>query len=141
MISVEQIELNICREYIRRVKETVSANAYYANRYLLILKIREWQLRRKLLSRVATLEDLQTLKHGHREAERFLLDIDQGSRKDVIAEIESILQLVGLEFFAEIQQIESQHPERRAEFAQEREAYRLMWNSYVEDALEAERLA
>ena len=138
MIGLAQIELNVCREYIRRVKETVSGNAYYANRYLLILEIREWQLRRKLLRRVATLEDLQTLKHGHREAERFLLDIDRGTRKAVIAEIESILQLIGLEFFAEIQQIETQHPERMSEFAQEREAYRLMWNAYVEDALEAE---
>jgi hypothetical protein len=138
MISIAQIELNVCREYIRRVKETVASDAYYANRFLLILQIREWQLKRKLLNRLATLDDLQTLKHGHREAERFLLDIDKDSRKDVIAEIETILQLLGLEFFAEIQQIEEQHPERKAEFAQEREAYRLMWNAYVKDAQEAE---
>ena len=134
MISIAQIELNICREYIRHLKETFAPDGYFENRYLQILRIREWQLRRRLLKCIATLDDLQTLKTGHREAERFLLDIDQGSRKDLIAEINDILQLIALEFFAEIQQIEEQHPERKAEFAGEREAYRLMWNDYVRDA-------
>jgi hypothetical protein len=138
MISKEQIELNVCRAYIKHVKERFPVGTYLSDRYLLILQIRQWQLKKKLLKKPATLTTRQTLLHGHREAERFLFDIDSGDRKDVISEIEDILQAIAVEFFAEVQQIEALHPELRAEFAREREEYRQMWNFYVTEALEAE---
>lgn len=138
MISKEQIELNVCRAYIRHVREQFPVETYLSRRYLHILSIREWQLKRRLRKLPATLTNRETLLHGHREAERFLLDIDGGDRKDVIAEIEDILQAVAVEFFAEIQQIERQHPEMKAEFSREREEYRAMWNFYVEEARGAE---
>jgi hypothetical protein len=134
MISKEQIEMNIIRAYIEHIKERFPVGTYLSSRYLLILEIRQWQLKRKLLKKPATLTTRKTLLHGHREAERFLFDIDSGDRKDVISEIEDILQAIAVEFFAEIQQIEAQHPELDKEFAREREEYRLMWNFYVEEA-------
>jgi hypothetical protein len=134
MFSIPQIELNVCRDYIRHVKEQFPIKTYLSNRYVLILEIREWQLKRRLLKLPATLTNRETLLHGHREAERFLLDIDGGDRKDIIAEIENILQALAVEFFAEIQQIERQHPEMAAEFAREREEYRQQWNFYVSEA-------
>jgi hypothetical protein len=136
MISNDQIELNVCRAYIEHVRARFPAGVYYADRYLLILQIREWQLRRRLLKLPATLTTRETLLTGHRSAEKFLLDIDVGEDKKLIAEIEDILQSIAVEFFAEIQQIEHQHPEMAAEFAREKEEYRLMWNDYVTDTLE-----
>ena len=140
MISIPYIQLNVCREYIRRVKDTFptdSGSAYYAQQFLFILQIREWQLKRELLNRPGTMDDLATLKTGQREAEHLNFAISVGSRKDVIAEIETILQLVALEFHAEITHIEEQHPELRAEFAYEREEHRLMWNDYVRAEMES----
>ncbi len=136
MISIPQIELNVCQAYIARVRESLPPGNPVGEKYLLLLSIREWQLKRRLLKRVATLDDLQTLKTGHREAEAFLLEISIGSNKKVIAEIEAVLQSIGIEFFAEIQAIEDAHPHLRAEFAREREVYRIMWNHHV--AAEAE---
>ena len=134
MISTAQIELNVIHTYMQNVQDRCPKGEYLSGRYIHILKIREWQLKRKLLNRPGTLTDLETLKTGHREAERFLLDIHGGTRKDVIREIEDILQLIALEFFAEIAAIEDQHPHMRQEFAREKETYRLMWNHYVEEA-------
>lgn len=134
MISNEQIALNVLRVYIQHIHGLFPPGVYLAERYLFILQIREWQLKRMMLKKVPTLENLQTLKTGHRSAEQFLFDIDGGGRKDVIAEIEDILQLIALEFHKEIGQIEAQHPELRAEFAREREEYRLGWNNYVREA-------
>ena len=138
MISVPQIELNVCRAYIRHVKERFPTGTYLSNRYLLILQIREWQLKRKLLKKPITLENLQTLKTGYRDAERFLFDIDSGHPKETVQEINDILQLIAHEFHSEIVQIEAQHPELDREFAREREEYRQMWNFYVTEAREAE---
>ncbi|SNS77683.1 hypothetical protein SAMN05421770_102279 [Granulicella rosea] len=134
MISLPQIELNVVRAYIQHVQARFPAGHYLNDRYVQILKIREWQLRRRLLNETGTLADLEPLNTGHREAERFLFDVDKGSRKDVIREINDILQLIAMEFFAEITTIEAQHPHLGQEFAREQEAYRLMWNSYVEEA-------
>ncbi|CAN5750716.1 hypothetical protein BH10ACI4_BH10ACI4_16970 [soil metagenome] len=137
MLSIPQIELNVCRAYIRHVDSFPIQNDL-CHRYRFILKIYEWQLKRKLLKMPLTLDNLQTLKTGHRTIELFLLEIDGGSRKDIIAEIESILQSIAVAFHEEIVAIQAQHPERRAELAREQERYRLMWNAHVEDTLEDE---
>ena len=136
MISIPQIELNVCREYVQRIEEKFPTGSSLSDRYLFILRIYEWQLRRKLLKQAGTLDNRKTLLTGHREAERFLFDLDVGSRKDVIAQIEDILQSIAVEFHAEIVEIESRHPDLRAEFAREKEEYRALWNSYIRDAKE-----
>jgi hypothetical protein len=139
VLSIPQIELNVTQAYIRHIQETFDRDDYYAGRYLFILQIREWQLKRKLLNKPVTLENLQTLKTGHRNAEKFYLDLDldEDSTDPAVRKISQILQLIAIEFHAEIVEIEVQHPDMRAEFAREREEYRLMWNDYVKDAQEA----
>lgn len=134
MITNQQIALNVTSAYIALVKEQFPEDDYHAGCYLFIIQIREWQLKRKLRNKIATLDDLQTLKTGHRKAEKLYLDLDldEGSPDAAIREISHILQLIAIEFHAEIVQIEAQHPHLRAEFAREREQYRLMWNDYVE---------
>jgi hypothetical protein len=122
--------------YIRRTREKFPKDNYLGGRYLFILEISEWQQKRKLMKKVATLENLQTLKTGHRAAERFNLDISGGRPQETVQEISEILQLIAVEFHAEIVQIESEHPQLKAEFAQEREEYRLMWNGYVTEKQE-----
>jgi len=136
MISAAQIDLNVAQAYSRYIQNRFPKDDYLAGRYLSILQIREWQLKRKLLGKVATLNNLETLKHGHRSAEKFHLDISGGSPQETVHEISEILQSIALEFHAEIVQIESQHPQLRAEFAREREEYRLLWNGYVTEAQE-----
>jgi hypothetical protein len=131
MISAAQIDLNVAQAYSRYIRAKFTQDNYLASRYLFVLQIREGQLERKLLKRVATLENLQTLKTGHRAAERFYLDISGGSPRQTVHEISEILQSIAVEFHAEIAQIEAEHPHLRAEFAREREEYRLMWNDYV----------
>jgi hypothetical protein len=141
MLSIPQIELNITQAYIRHIQNGFAKGDYFASNYLFILQIREWQLKRKLLKKPVTLENLQTLKTGHRSAEKLYLDLDldEGSPDVAVRKISQILQLIAIEFHAEIVQIEAQHPHLRAVFAREREEYRLMWNDYVEDAAEESR--
>lgn len=141
MLSIPQIELNVTQAYIRHIQKTFAKDDYFAGCYLFILQIREWQQKRKLLKKPVTLENLQTLKTGHRSTEKLYLDLDldEGSPDAAVRELSQILQLIAIEFHAEIVQIEAQHPYLRAEFAREREEYRLMWNDYVEDAQEANR--
>lgn len=134
MISREQIELNVCRGYIQRVQETFPAGAYYADRYLLILQIREWQLKRHLKRVPVTLDELPTLKHGIRSAELFLEQINGGEPRWVAGEIAGILCAVILEFTKEIVHTEELHPELKPAFDRERAQYRAM----RADALEGE---
>jgi hypothetical protein len=140
MISIEQIEVNICTAFIAHVRAQFPTETHLSTRYIFILEVREWQLKRKLLNLTPTLNTRSTLLTGHRNAEKFLFDIDRGNDKTAIAEVEDILQEIAIEFFAEIQQIEAHYPEERAEFAREKEEHRLMWNNYVTEELEAAAL-
>ena len=75
MITREQVELNVINGYIDHVKRLSPANAYYARRYILILEIQASQLKRYLRKIPLKLDELATLKHGIRNAERFLNEI------------------------------------------------------------------
>ncbi len=134
MLSNEQIALNVMSLYIQRITEQFPKPTYLSEKYLHVLKIREWQLRRRKMKRPQSIDDLPTLRHGHHTAECLYLDIDRGSSRELVAEIQNILQLVALEFHAEIVDIEAQHPEHRARFARDKEEIRLRWNHYVEEA-------
>lgn len=132
MISAAQMQLNIHSDYIRHVREMFPAESPISNRYLFILQIRQWQLKRKML-RPGTVADLATLRTGHHEAECLSFVLDKGSNKALVKEIQNILQLIALELFREITEIESRHPENKAEFACDREDFRLRWNHFVEE--------
>ena len=139
MISKDQIALNVMALYIERIRKQFATPTYLADQYLLILQIREWQLKRRLLGLCGRLEDLQPLRTGHHNAEVLHLEIGIGSRKELVTEIQNILQLLALEFHSEIVEIEAKHPEHRAEFARDKELIRLRWNNYVEQRQEAGR--
>ena len=136
MISREQIELNVHNLYIEQVREQFPAGSYYSNRYLLILQIREWQLKRRLRKIPLLLDQLGTLKHGIREAERFLHEIANGEPKWVAEEIADILCAIILELTKEVVHTEERYPELKPEFDRERAQYRKM----LAEAEEAERL-
>lgn len=77
MISIPQIELNVCRAYIRHVKERFAIGAY-ANRYLQILEIRQGQLLLKLLNLPITSKQIATLEQGISLATQLLAEINDG---------------------------------------------------------------
>jgi hypothetical protein len=92
MISKEQIEVNICRAYIQYVKDGFPSGACYADRYLFILRIREWQLKLKLRNVPLKLEHFSTLKQGIREAGRFLDEVSESEPRLIVQEISDILR-------------------------------------------------
>ena len=124
MISVPQIQLNICRDYIRHVREIFSTSTYESDRFILILQIREWQLKRRVRNLPLSLDNLQTLKTGIREAEVFLHSLTGGQPKSVADEIADILRLVILELTKEIIHTEEMYPALKPIFDRERAEYR-----------------
>jgi hypothetical protein len=126
MIYREQIELNVCRAYIRRVQEKFPSGTYMSNRFLLILQIREWQLKRRLRKIPLKIDELSTLKTGIREAEIFLHEIAGGEPKWVAEEITEILCAVILELIKEVVHTEEALPHLKPYFDRERAEYRRM---------------
>jgi hypothetical protein len=136
MISEDQIALNICTSYIARVQERFTEETDVSRRYQHILKIRKWQLQRAVKN-LSRLEDLETLRHGHFLAQQFYFDFaDETSKDRAQINLIDILQAIAVEFHCELMQIEAEHPELRAQFAREKEKYRLWWNHFVQDAEE-----
>lgn len=134
MFSVPQIELNVIQMYIRHVESVFIERNLLTDSLLYVLRVREGLRESKLHDITLDLDDLQKLKDGHRTAEYFLSQVDRpgAEPKRVLNEISNILQLVALELHAEITAIEARYPEQRAEFAREKEEYRLQWNRYIE---------
>lgn len=142
MIPKEQIEVNVCSAYIKYVQALFPEEIEESRRYVHILRIRAWQLKRRKLKLTERVEDLSTLRHGFFEAERFYFDFIGAHSMDAVeAEIYEILQLIAIEFHTEIADIEAQHPELRADFARDKERYRQMWNFYVTEANELKQEA
>ena len=137
MISKEQIEVNVCAAYCNYVQELFPIEIEESKRYLFILQIRLWQLKRRKMKLTHRVEDLHTLRHGFFEAERFFFDfLDEHTTDQVEQEVLEIMQLVAIEFTSEIAEIEAAHPGLRAQFAHDKEALRLHWNHYVTEANE-----
>jgi hypothetical protein len=136
MISIPQIELNVCNAYIAYLKDKFTVPSYESKTFMFILEIYRWQLRRRVRNIPLKLDQLDTLKTGVRNAEDFLLMIDGGSPRAVAEEIAEILRSIILELTKEIVVNEELYPHLKTAFDRERAEYRAM----REAALEAERI-
>ena len=131
MIPRTQIAVNVINAYIEKMEKQFVNPSELTDSYIHVLRVREWQLLCRLNDLPQTLASRAILLDAHREAEQFLLTIDSSDRKDVIAEISNILNLIAIEFFADIKDIEGQHPSMRADFDMEQENYRIRWNAHA----------
>ena len=121
------------RAYIAHVTAQYAVPTIEVDRLLMILKIYEWQQRRFILKRARGLDNLATLKHGVREAERFLEDFADGKNLPSDA-IELVLSII-LELTKEIIHTEELYPDMRFIFDRERAHYRTMKNEADEALL------
>ena len=139
-MTSDEIDLNICSRYIEHVQACFPEVIEESKRYIHVLKIRQWQLRRSVRN-LHRVEDLETLRFGFYECERFFHDyLNENSSDATEKRVIEILQLVASELHAEIIEIEWQYPELRLQFAHDKEVLRLRWNAYVEDALETKAI-
>ena len=146
MISVPEMQVNIVRAYRKHIEEIYPDKADGADRLILVLKIYEWHLRRYRDRKAATLEQLQTLKHGIRQAELLLHEIFENVPEDMqgwhmgckernqAQRLANLLWEIVLELTKEIQANEALYPELKFAFDRERAQYRRM----LEEAREAE---
>jgi hypothetical protein len=148
MLSIQQIQLNTVRAYSAHIKALYPNEEDGADRLLMVLRIYEWHLVRYQTNLPATLDQLGTLKHGIRQGELLLLDIQEnepelmeGWRVGCTSTNEAqflanLLWELIMSLTQEIVHTEELHPGLKAEFDRERAEYRVM----LEDALEAEAL-
>ena len=134
MISIPQIELNVCNAYIAYLKDKFPVPSYESKKFMFILEIYRWQLRRRVRNIPLKLDQLDTLKTGVRNAEDFLLMIDGGSPRAVAEEIAEILRSIILELTEEIVVNEELYPELKPAFDLERRQYRAMREAALEAA-------
>lgn len=107
-------------------------------RFIQILKIYRWHLQRAAKGIAATRQQLGTLKHGVRAAERILESLAVEDAEDLegwylgcnpannIQRFANVLWSIIMALTAEIVETERQYPERAEEFDRERAAYRKM---------------
>lgn len=127
MISIPQIELNVCLAYQARIRETFPVPTYESEKFLLILRIYEWQLKRRQAKKAATWDELATLKHGVRQAEWFIHELqDRTEHDDIAKEIHEVLWEIVVELTQDIMANEALYPELKPAFNREREQYRRM---------------
>jgi hypothetical protein len=134
MISNQQIQLNVCSEFIRQWQETPGAEPPEQDeeRFLMVLKIREWQLRRVCKSDVLKMEHLPTLRHGVRTAELVLHSLQDRPPSPEAAELTSLLWMIVMQLTVEIVRTEEQFPHLKDAFDRERAEYRRMYDEAVE---------
>jgi hypothetical protein len=138
MISIQQMQLNIVRAYIDWVDELYPDKVDGADRLILVLKIYEWQLRRYELKKLATLDQLGTLKHGIRIAEILINAIHENEAemmkgwrlgckpKNQAQSLCSLLWQIVMALTAEVVETERLYPELKPMFDRERVRYRQM---------------
>lgn len=107
-------------------------------RFIQVLKIYRWHLQRTAKGIAATVDQLGTLKHGVRTAERILESLAVEDAEDLdgwylgcnpannIQRFANVLWSIIMALTAEIVETERQHPALKAEFDRERAAYRRM---------------
>ena len=135
MISVPEIQLNVCAAYIAHVKEKFPVQTYESNKLLLILEIYQWHLKRFAQEKACTYDQLMTLKTGIRQSEVLLRHIAVNDRPREAQHLSKLLWAIILELTKEVDANERLYPELKPEFDRERAQYREM----LEDALEAEQ--
>jgi len=147
MHSIQQIQLNTVRAYSAHIKALYPAEEDGADRLLMVLRIYEWQLVRFQRNLPATLDQLGTLKHGIRQGELLLVDIQENepelmagwdvgcSPSNDAQFLANLLWELILSLTKEIVQTEELHPGLKEQFDRERAEYRVM----LSDALESER--
>ena len=146
MIAKHQVELNVCRAYFRYVEQRKTPDDSTQD-LLLVLQIYEWQLLRKSKRIPLKLDQLSTLKHGIRLAERIHLSTIEAepslmagwyagyipnNQPQMMANL--LCELI-LEFTKEIVANEALYPELKFAFDRERAQYRTM----LYDAQEADK--
>ena len=145
MLSIRQINLNVCTAYITWVQELYADNLAEADRLLLVLNIYQWHLRRYADRKPATPDQMGTMKHEIRQSELLLEDIHENEpemmqgwhvgckEKNQAQRLANLMWEIIMELTMEVQENEALYPALKPEFDRERASYRKMKNAAERD--------